>query len=224
MARFHGVSPQTPYRAFAGPGLALANIDETLLTPNTAMTDDQLVEAILGSGDMLGATDDGLSFSAEPDYQDWEFAGVPTGIRGGKRLISVEAQVEGSFTEMTTQNMKKFVPYLDTTPWEIGPEAGKRTLGDILEPRPYIVDSDYMDNVAIIAERQGTMVPLIIIIYNAFNSEGFELALEGDENRSSTDVTFMAHYGQQTYDLTTGRYGVPYKIYTPEPAVLAITP
>jgi hypothetical protein len=215
MARFNGWSPQTAYRAAVGPGVAVANLDEAMLTAATgdAELTDAEIAAIINSGDILGATDDGLSFDYEPEFQDWEFAGVPGNIRGGRRLISATVSVEGSFTEITPENMQKFIPNLDAEDWELGTTPTK--IGDILTPRPYIVDTDYMDNLAIIAERQGTNIPLVVMIYNVMNSEGFSLSLEGDENRSATDVTFTGSYGSQDFDASTGRFGMPFKLYLP---------
>jgi hypothetical protein len=221
MARYNGWSPQTAYRAVVGPGVAVANLDETLLNATTgdAVFSDAELGAILNSGDILGATDDGLSVDYEPEFQDWEFAGVPGNIRGGRRLISATVTAEGSFTEVTVDNMKKFIPNLDSEDWEIGTTPTK--IGDILTPRPYIVDADYMDNLAIIGERQGTNVPMIVMIYNVMNAEGFSLSLEGDENRSATDVSFTGSYGVQDYDEATGRFGMPFKIYLPSEFVPA---
>jgi hypothetical protein len=215
MARFNGWSPQTAYRAVVGPGVAVANLDEALLTPadgDAALTDVEIA-AIVQSGDILGATDDGLSVDYEPEFQDWEFAGVPGNIRGGRRLISATVTAEGSFTEITPANMSKFIPNLDVEDWEMGLTPTK--VGDILTPRPYIVDADYMDNLAIIGERQGTNIPMVVLIYNAMNAEGFSLSLEGDENRSATDVSFTGSYGIEGYDEATGRFAIPFKIYLP---------
>ena len=215
MARFNGWTPQTAYRAVVGPGVAVANLDEALLNASTgdAVLTDAEIAAIINSGDVLGATDDGLSVEYEPEFQDWEFAGVPGNIRGGRRLISATITAEGSFTEITPENMSKFIPNMDAEDWELGTTPTK--VGDILTPRPYIVDTDYMDNLAIIAERQGTNIPLVFLIYNVMNAEGFSLSLEGDENRSSTDVSFTGSYGAQDFDVSTGRFAMPFKMYLP---------
>jgi hypothetical protein len=204
-----------------GPGVAVANIDEDLLTAATgdATLTDTEIAAILNSGDILGATDDGLAVDYDPEYQDWEFAGVPGNIRGGRRLISATITVEGSFTEITPENMAKFIPNLDAEDWMLGTTPTK--IGEILTPRPYIVDADYMDNIAILAERQGTLHPMVIMVYNAMNAEGFSVSLEGDENRSATDVSFTGSYGAQDFDATTGRFGMPFKIYLPSEYVPA---
>lgn len=220
MARFHGWSPSTPYRDVVGPGVAVANLDETLLTPATGTTlDDTQITAIIASGDVLGATDDGLEVEFSPEYNEDEYAGVPGNVRGGKRFVSAEVTASGSFTEITADNMKKFVPTLETAPWNVGATPTK--IGDILTIRPYIVDADYMDNLAIIGERKGTNLPIVIMIYNVTNAEGFSLGLNGDEARSATDVSFMGSYGLQTWDEATGQFSVPMKIYLPTPAVPA---
>lgn len=219
IAKYNGYSPQTPYRTVYGPGVAVSNVDEALLTPatGTTLTDAQIM-AFINSGDVLGATDDGLELTFEPEYNEDEFAGVPGNVRGGKRFVSAEVGMSGSFTEITTANMKKFIPMLKTADWNVGSTTPTQ-VGDILTIDPYIVDTDYMQNLAILGERNGTNIPMVSIIYNVTNSEGFSLALSGDETRSNTDVNFQASYGQQTYDAITGQFAVPLKMYLPTEAV-----
>ncbi len=223
MARFSGFSPNTPYRDVVGPGVAVANVDETLLTPTTGTTlTDAQIQTFLASGEMLGATDDGLEISFEPEYNEDTYAGVPGNVRGGKRFVSAEVGASGSFTEITTENMKKFIPMLETAPWNVGASTTITQIGDILTIRPYLVDADYMSNLAIIGERKGTNLPLVVVIYNVSNAEGFSMSLEGSEERSSTDVNFMGSYGTQTYNSVTGQFDVPIKIYLPTPAVTPV--
>ena len=220
MARFHGWTPDTPYADVVGPGVAVANVDEALLTPATGTTlDDAAIAAFLASGDVLGATDDGLEIEFSPEYNEDTYAGVPGNVRGGKRFTSAEVTASGAFTQITTENMKRFIPMLESEAWEVG--ATPTQIGDILTIRPYIVDADYLDNLAIIGERKGTNLPLVAIIYNVTNAEGFTLGLNGDESRSQTEVSFQASYGLQTWDATIGQFSVPLKIYLPTPAVPA---
>lgn len=219
IARFSGFTPQTPYRSVYGPGLALANPNEALLTPatGTTLTDQQIMEFI-ASGDMLGATDDGLEVTFEPNYEEDAYSGVPGNVRGGKRFTSAEVGVSGSFTEITTDNMKKFIPMLQAADWNVG-AAPVTKVGEILTINSYIVDADYLDSLCIIGERNGTNLPLISFIYNASNSEGFTLSLNGDETRSNTDINMMGSYGAQTFDPLTGQFSVPLKFYLPAEAV-----
>lgn len=217
ISRFQGYSPDTPLRTIYGPGVCVANVDEALLTP-AGPFDDAAVQAFINSGEVLGATDDGLELTYEPEYQDDEYAGVPGNVRGGKRFINCEISVSGSFVEVYTANMQKFIPTLDATPWQTT-EATPTPIGDILEPRPYILDSDYMNNVAIIGERSDSGAGMISIIFNAMNSEGFTLSLAGDEARSATDINLMASYGAQAFDTATGRFALPLRMYLETPAV-----
>ncbi len=219
ISRFNGFTPQTPYQTVYGPGLAVANPDEALLVPTTGttLTDEQIM-AFINSGDTLGPTDDGLEITFEPDYAEDEFAGVPGNVRGGKRFVSAEVGVSGSFTKITPDNMKKFIPMLQSVDWNVGTTPVTK-LGEILTINPYIVDNDYMNSLCIIGERNGTNLPLVTFIYNATNSEGFSLSLSGDETRSNTDCNFSGSYGAQTYDTTTGQFAVPIKFYLPAEAV-----
>lgn len=199
--------------------MAIANVDETLLTPSTPW-DDAAVDAFIASGESLGATDDGLEVNYAPEYQDDEFAGVPGNVRGGKRFINCEVSVSGSFVEIYEANMRKFIPTVDVSTWQTT-EATPTTIGSILEPRPYILDADYLNNVAIIGERSDSGAGMITIIYNAMNVEDFTLSLNGDENRSATDINLMASYGAQSFDQATGRFALPVKFYIETPAVVA---
>lgn len=215
MSRLHGWSPQTPYNCLVGPGEVLENVDETLLTPGAADFDEN---AFLASGRSLGATDDGWEFSYEPDYAEWEFAGVPGNVRGGRRITSAEITLSGSLTEYSEDNWKLAIPGLTAEDWMAGATPTK--IGNMYTHMGYLMDGNYVDNICLVAERQNTKTGIVIILYNTMNSEGFALGLEADENRSSSDVNFMASYGANSQDPETGSWIMPFKIYEPTPAVV----
>lgn len=222
MALYSGFSLTTPYADVVGPGALYANPDEALLSPTTGTTlTRQQIKAFQDSGEAIGATDDGLEFSYSPDFSEDEYAGVPGNVRGGRRLTSAEISISGSFTEIRTDNVTKFVPNARANPWQIGETGSEVELGDIITFDSTVLDADYIDSLALIGERKGTGLPIVIFIYNAINAEDFSLSLNGDETRSNTDVNFMATYGANTFDEDTGQFQMPAKLYLPKPAVPA---
>jgi hypothetical protein len=210
----------TPYSDVVGPGALYANPDEALLTPatGTTLTREQ-IKAFQDSGEALGATDDGLEFSYSPDFEEDTYAGVPGNVRGGRKLTSAEISISGAFTEIRRENMMKFVPNSRSEPWEVGASGSEVEIGDIITFDSTILDSDYIDSLALIGERKGTGLPIVIFIYNAINAEDFTLSLNGDQTRSDTDVSFMATYGPNTFNEDTGEFQMPAKLYLPKPAV-----
>lgn len=219
MARLHGWDANTPLNAMVGPGIGLFNVDETLLTP-AAPWDMAAQDAFINSGTPFGATDDGWAFAYEPDYQEWEYAGVPGGVRNGKRINRVDVSLSGSVTEFTQELIPKYMPGTDVSTWQTT-EATPTPIGNIFQPRGHLLDTDYINNICVIAERQGQKIGGIFLIYNAMNVESFELGFEGDENRSSSDMTFNGHYGVNSQNATTGGWNPPCKIYLTTPSVAA---
>lgn len=225
MAKFSGFTPLTPMADVVGPGLMVANPDEALLTPTTGTTlTDEQIKAFIDSGVPFGATDDGLEFEYAPDFEEDTYAGVPGNVRGGRKLTSAEISMGGSFTSITEENVKMFVPNMESEEWSVGAEGTETQIGNILTPRSYLLDADYIDSIATIGERKGTNLPIVVIIYNAMNAESFSLSLNGDETRSNTDVSFMASYGANTWDQATGTFRMPLRIYLPTPATPVLNP
>jgi hypothetical protein len=202
-----------------GPGIALRNVDESLLTPTT--WDAAAQNAFIASGTPFGATDDGWSFSYSPDYQEWEFAGVPGNVRGGRRITGVEVTLSGAIIPITESNMDAYIPGTEVTTWQTTATTPVR-IGAKIQPTGLLLDADYYTNICVIAERQGQKIGGVFIIKNAINTEDFTLDFSGDEDRSTVDMTFTGTYGgADSQDATTGAWEPPCVIYLADPPATA---
>lgn len=212
MARLSGFTPNTPYRAVVGPGLLIANADLTLLESTTATFD---ADAFINSADWYGATDAGGTLNFEPDWQNWEFAGVPGNVKGGRRMTGANISLAASITEFYGENLARALPGVDSAVWQSG--ATPTVHGDKLTFRTYVRDSDYLDNVCLIGERVDTKAGIIAVIKNAMNTDNFSLELSGDENRSNSDITLSASFSADDFDPATGGWRLPLTIYVSTP-------
>jgi hypothetical protein len=217
MARLTGFTPDSPYRALVGPGVAIVNPNEALLSP-AGPWDAAAQDAFLNSGAILGATDDGWSFSFAPEYAEWGFAGVPGNIRGGRRMRSAAVSVSGALTEITEGNVQRYMPGATTSVWQTAQTTPAR-IGTKIEHEGVLLDTAHINALCIVGERQGQKIGGIFIIRNALNVDEFTLGLSGDEDRSAVDMTFNGTYGVSNFNATTGAWKVPVTIYLSDPAV-----
>lgn len=216
MAIRHGWTAQTANNAAVGPGLLLANVTESLLTPTTAWN-KTAQDAFINSGVKLGATSGGLEFAYSPDYQEWEFDGVPGNIKGGRRITSAEIRISGSITEITEANILKGMPGATSVNWSTT-ETTPTVIGKKITNDGIMLDSNYLSNLCLVGERQGQATGIVILVYNAINTNDFTLGLNADEDRSEVDVDFLGTYGTNAQNTTTGGWNMPFSMYVQTPA------
>jgi hypothetical protein len=154
---------------------------------------------------ILSATNGGNTFQVEIETRNVEVDGINSQhIKGLTLKVRETATLAVNLLEMTTENFKMaLMGQVDTA---IDPDY------DIISGKPTIDDDDFIDNIAFAGTISGSAKPVIIILKNVLNLEGFELGAE-NENDNTLPVTFTAHNSIETPDES------PYEIKYPKPTV-----
>src|SRR5690554_6860688 len=87
MARQHGITTETVKRLFLDAGAVYLNYGET---------EERL----------LGATNDGNTFTIEQDVREIEVDGARGPVKGLRRIVEVRAQIVANLLELTAENLK----------------------------------------------------------------------------------------------------------------------
>ena len=162
----------------------------------------------------IGATQGGATFTVEREFRDLEQDGVLGKIKGLRTKTKINPMLKVNALELNTTNFPKYYAgfTLDTGAVEY----------DKLTEDVSIETSDYIDNVAIVAETFDGQ-DVIIILKNVLGDGAIEMALE-NQSEVVPEVTFSAHFLSDADD-------VPYEIRFPKsssdttaPTVTATTP
>lgn len=153
---------------------------------------------------ILGATSGGNTFTVERETREIEIDGVKGKVKGMRRLISENAMLTVNLKEMSADNIKLALNgAVDTTD----------LTHDVITSKGDIADTDYLDNVAIVAPVLGKDTPCIIVLSNALSDgDSLEMSLE-DDNESTIELQLSAHYDPNALET------VPYEIRYPKQAV-----
>lgn len=156
------------------------------------------------TGDLLGATSGGGSFTAVPEMRNM-FEDID-GARGkyaeGDVIDNWETKLTATLKEVTKENIASALVACDMV---TNSEAG--ATHDMIQARNEIKDTDYIDNICWCGTLKGSTEPLIIELKNAINEKGFELAFTDKGTggiavefagrfklANPTDVPFTIHY------------------------------
>lgn len=157
------------------------------------------------SGDIMGATSGGNSFSATPTYADYgeDIDNCPKNTLELKKLDSWEAVMSGTFISVTAALAKKLLGAVDSaksTATKIVPsnDLDKTAFEDIW----WI--GDYSD--VNTGESAGFCA---IHIMNALSTGGFQIQ-STDKGKGQFAFEFTAHYSMEAQDV------VPFEIYVKE--------
>lgn len=178
-----GTRAQTYDNLLKGPGKAYINADlSILLDPNAT---DRLNRALANAIE-LGATRGGTAFSIEPDIRTIEIDGQRGVTRGSQIKDSEEATLTVNLLELSPENLRRIIPGAKLDVWDDGFAH--------VTGAP-ITMSSYVENIVVTAAfvGEGRDEFAVIVLENALNTEGIELALE-DKDEANPAVTFMAHY------------------------------
>lgn len=147
----------------------------------------------------IGATQGGATFTVEREFKDLEQDGVLGKIKGLRVKTKVDAMLKVNALELNTTNFPKYYAgfTLDTGAVEY----------DKLTEDVSIETTDYIDNVAIVAETFDGQ-DVIIILKNVLGDGAIELALE-NQSEVVPEVTFSAHFLSDADD-------IPYEIRFPK--------
>lgn len=144
------------------------------------------------SGELIGATQGGNSFLAQPEMRNIEIDGVKSEYVKGLTVIDGwEVSLTANLLEVTKESLALAIGVS---------EEGAATEGyESIRGKNYIVEEDYLDNVAFVGKLSGADKPVIIIVENALNHEGMELEIE-DASEGVLPVTFFGHIDADNLD------------------------
>jgi hypothetical protein len=151
---------------------------------------------------ILGATEGGNSFSVVREIRQIPVDGARGKVKGMSRLTKEDASLKVNLKEMSAANImlaiagatKSDFPAVTPTHDEIR-SSGK------------ISDTDYQDNVALVATVSGSTEPVVIILENALSDGNFDIGAK-DKDEAVVPVEFSAHYDPA--DLTKVPYAIRY--------------
>lgn len=160
------------------------------------------------TGQRLGATDGGVSFSAEVNYRKREYDGFNGfDVMGDKIVEGAEVKATAELAELTDASIQKIVKG-DIEELEDGTKR--------ITPRRNITQDDYIDNVGIVNYLPDGSFTLIKM-FNVLITSPFEISSEDNADTVVT-VEMTAHIDPSAnlQDLED----LPFEMYTPE----AMTP
>lgn len=176
MARYHGVTTETVKRLFVDAGAVYLNYGET---------EERL----------LGATNDGNTFSIEQDIREIEVDGARGPVKGLRRIIEVRAQIVANLLELTAENLKTA---LAGSTMEDYPDGEEKT-HDKISRKLTVSDTDYIGNVALVGEISGSQEPVICIVKNAIADGNFNIDTV-DKEEAGLEITFTGHFDPADMD------------------------
>ncbi|MFA1821157.1 Rho termination factor N-terminal domain-containing protein [Virgibacillus oceani] len=161
-------------------------LDAGAIYANLAFDQDgflELDEDGLPSGEPLGATNGGNEFTVEVEWYQPEMDGVRTSVKGLDFQSAHNAQLVTNLKEYTIDNLKRAIATADVD--KENPQY------DVIKPRTYVEDTDYIENIAYIGRLSGKTKPVIILLENAISIEGISASYE-DEGDNTLPITFRA--------------------------------
>lgn len=193
-----GFRQETPDNLILDAGVAYRGIDESALqasgTAGTQLT------AALADAFKLGATRGGTEFDSGKALREVEADGIRYPIAGFVRVDGGAPMLTTNLLEQTQDNLA-----LALAPVEITEHDNWNEIQGKLEVDP---DSDYVDNVAILATLSGSEMPVIIVLRNVLCKNNPKFGLK-DKNELGTEVVLTAHA------LASAPYDCPYSVYYP---------
>lgn len=153
---------------------------------------------------LIGATSGGNKLSIVPEIYNVEVDGAWVKTKGMTVKTGETATLEVNFAELTPDIMKLALIAEDATSDVTGM--------DLISGKAAIATGDYIDDLAFVGKTLDGD-PIVVIFDNALCTSGLEL--EGKSKEGSVMKLTFECYADTTDDLRT----LPYRIYTPTPAV-----
>jgi hypothetical protein len=102
-----------------------------------------------------------------------------------------------------------------------GGGTGSARVGYTYTPRGYIDNADYIQNVVLVGEREGSRVGFVAVLFDALSDNELSLELPDDEDSTAVDIVWKAHMGAQSYNADTGVWRPPFKLHFLDPAIVS---
>ena len=176
MNRYHGITTETAKRLLVDAGAIYINYGET---------DERL----------LGATNDGNTFTIEQDIREVEVDGARGPVKGLRRIIEVRAQIVANLLEMTADNLQLALAGSTKADY---PDDGTKEY-DSITRKTAIGEDAYIDNVALVGEISGSKKPVICMVKNALSDENLSIETV-DKDEAGLQITFTGHFDPADLD------------------------
>ena len=132
---------------------------------------------------IISATAGGSEFDCTVKSRDVKCDGLKGPQKGLRFFTDAEITLKTALLEITPETLAMtLIADIDTT---TDPDY------DVITGRMNILDSDYITNIALVAELSGSLKPIIIIMSNILNTDGLKFKTQ-DDNDNSLSTTFTA--------------------------------
>lgn len=143
-------------------------------------------------GTLVGATQGGNSFNAKPTMRNIPVDGVKSEYVKGLTVID-------NWVVSLTTNLLEITKETLTMALGVVEETGHDKDYDSIKGKNYIGENDYLDNIAYVGKLSNGGKPVIIIVENALNHEGLQLATQ-DASEGVLPVTLFGHMASDDLD------------------------
>jgi hypothetical protein len=144
------------------------------------------------TGELIGATRGGSTFTIEREIRNMGADGIPGPIKGADRVIKVNAKLVMNFIEFTSDILMMAIPGSSKTD-----SPSSTPTHDEITAALEIEIGEYLTNVVILANVNGSEQPIICGIKNALANGALEIGFsDGDE--SGLKVEMIAHFDPAT--------------------------
>lgn len=191
-----GITAKTPENLVLDAGAFFKNFN--VESPDGGTTPADTFESAVTAGKLLGATKGGGGFSAVPQIRPIEVDGARGAVKGMQIIDGWDVKMTAKIVEVTPATIAAALGTTTTT------TVSSKTK---ITAKVCISDEDYIKNITWVGNLSGSEDPVIIQVYNAFNTKGLEFAF-ADKGEAIIDTEFVGHYGD---DLSTP----PFVIYYP---------
>lgn len=140
---------------------------------------------------LLGISNGGNTFTPGVTYRDPE-SDRPVGMVRGQRIVDdIQPIITSNLMEVWGPNLEVMLPGLKLSPIVAAEVTANAALSNYVRYRMAgISDTDYIENVALVATMQGYADPFVGVIYNAIGGGDIELSLE-NKSETTIEATFM---------------------------------
>lgn len=192
--RMTGQTSETKAHLLLGAGILVKDYDPSKDTYETAKTAKKI----------LGATSGGSTFTATKNGHYLDIDGVAENTKGNWILDSWAANLQTTVKEIMAENLQLSLAAAKLS-------AGDSTAGQgytTITPKAVLEDGDYIGSLSYIGRISGSEKPVVITIFNAFNTADLSVNPK-DGEEGALALTLTAHYSLEDPDTP------PFKIYYP---------
>ena len=152
-----------------------------------------------GTPVLIGATKGGAVWTVERDDREVEVDGARGPIVGLVRKVRETARLEVTLVEISLQTLQDLLG--DAV---VASDGTHKTI----TPDLTIADSDYDDNIALVATSSGSSDPVVLSLLNALHRGEWSITTV-DKEEAGLSLIFVAHYAIAAVET------VPYEILLP---------